>query len=1374
MTTETVTHDQIVAKTPLLIMKTKTAQSNLGITEMPEVQIVSSDQPDMIKTRLTTTAPSRHAARWNIGQYSTQMIDSLEDGDTNKGYSIQFPSCNKEGDTASVTLKYPLIGQYGDRSVGAQVTYIVTHQEAVETPMWSSSQGEMDYRFTAIQISDSLYSGMDICNAKSIQTEVKFFYVDDGSSVVLGENSMFTIGSLNYYDEGRYESVSVKDSDTIKIQTPDPNDSLTRGNTKVSSSGGVSTAYGFRGDDWEDDIKHPNYYRQSTSIFQTGDSFRFSVQTAANTNSTGHNGNIWWSLSSASTAVPKPQEPTKIVDKVNAFVGESLTYTIDQKAHVEGMDVQGKYQSFAFYDILPAEIDYAVGSARMQRILTNGITTDITSSAGSFSYSEPDRTLTYTFNPAYLNTMIMDGETYRMTFSGTINETAIDQQDITNKVTVSINEYGQDATATTTPHLPQRPEKTVEGTEYELGQDITWTIKQTIAERGVTAGSDFVYSTLKLTDTLDTALSYTSLKVLDENGVDITTQAGSAELSGQEVFYTFNANYLKDTMSYTGETYTFLITTTVTEPPAGTTIIDNKASVTFNNRHTVTSDEEKVLVNTSGLSISKQADYEHRVDDKIVYTLNISNTTPGSIANDIVIIDDTLPSDMTISDVSITGIPEQIDYPALTNGTLTTEIRNNEVQYSASDNALQIVIPYLPYGTPALITYTVNADKQFNGCEIINTATATLSNPAPTAQDPIEDSALIWINSPFPSPLKSSDQTAKRIGDTIKYTIDVTNPHVGTVAHNVVIEDLFATDGIEIDRTSIVVYDTQGNIITDTTTIAQNRNTQGFTIETKRSLVNESNYTLYTPSAGPVEQSILNPLNETLEHVISVEFNAKLIDADLAGKDIINNVTTRCDEEDGGDDDETTRVNGPVLTIDKQVSTSQAKAGDVISYQLTVKQIRESLIAHNVVIEDIIDNEFACIVEDSVAVYNKDQEELKGCTVTFSDGIMTVETNQDLDDTESLTITYDVSLLKASGSEKIINTAGSWADNADKVIDKELVVAKKSDLLKPAEIEVNKTADPETGSRVSPSDTITYSLAFANEGETSAKDIAVFDTIPNSTSFVSVENTHNAVYLEEQAALAWNIKELEPGATVMLSFKVKVNEETPANYEIKNMASYDQGTPGTPSDHLPNQSNETTHVTPDLGPAQVIARKTSDPESGSLIKAGDTITYSLTFSNIGEQTAYNIAVYDAIPKYTTFTSLKDEHDGIYLSEQNAVAWSIGSLTAGETVELGFTVTVNDTIPKDTIVYNMASFALDTPEAPVEPLLNSTNPTEHPTSTTDTEKYQSKGKLTPKTEDTSEGIKAVLATIVILSALLAGKIYLTYLHSSIGRRRNRVE
>ena len=194
--------------------------------------------------------------------------------------------------------------------------------------------------------------------------------------------------------------------------------------------------------------------------------------------------------------------------------------------------------------------------------------------------------------------------------------------------------------------LPSDPVKSVDKVETELGDTLIYTIEQKISER---FDDDFHYSSLVFKDTIDSNLTYNSLKVYNENGADITASAGTVGYNSQtrQLTYTFNSNYLNN-MAYNGQVYKFEINTKVNNNSTSATVTD-KASTTINNLHvlesnTVTSTlKSKVVVhyvNKQGVKIADDVvingnyldPYETQEKDIYAYELvDVSGDTTGTM-----------------------------------------------------------------------------------------------------------------------------------------------------------------------------------------------------------------------------------------------------------------------------------------------------------------------------------------------------------------------------------------------------------------------------------------------------------------------------------------------------------------------------------------------------------------------------------------------------------------------------------------------------------------------------------------------------------------------------------------------------------------------
>lgn len=123
--------------------------------------------------------------------------------------------------------------------------------------------------------------------------------------------------------------------------------------------------------------------------------------------------------------------------------------------------------------------------------------------------------------------------------------------------------------------------------------------------------------------------------------------------------------------------------------------------------------------------------------------------------------------------------------------------------------------------------------------------------------------------------------------------------------------------------------------------------------------------------------------------------------------------------------------------------------------------------------------------------------------------------------------------------------------------------------------------------------------------------------------------------------------------------------------------------------------------------APIVGTKEASPASGSLVKIGDKITYTITVENPRYDAISDVVITDAVPAGTTFVSAKDggtENNGV-------VTWEIGTIKAGKSVEVSFTVQVNDSFNADNNLYNIAHITF-TGADDDEPTEIVTNETEH--------------------------------------------------------------
>ncbi len=168
-----------------------------------------------------------------------------------------------------------------------------------------------------------------------------------------------------------------------------------------------------------------------------------------------------------------------------------------------------------------------------------------------------------------------------------------------------------------------------------------------------------------------------------------------------------------------------------------------------------------------------------------------------------------------------------------------------------------------------------------------------------------------------------------------------------------------------------------------------------------------------------------------------------------------------------------------------------------------------------------------------------------------------------------------------------------------------------------------------------PGNTISYTLSFTNTGNGDAFGVVITDTVPANTTFNAGASTANWVCVPDINAgsvCSLTIGTVSAAAADTAFFAVTVDDPVVSGVtEIANTASIaDDGTGGidpTPGD---NSDSDTTTVSafPDFA---------IDKDDGGASPApGDTVVYTLSFANNGDQGADGVVLSDTVPDNTVF------------------------------------------------------------------------------------------------------------------------------------------
>ncbi|PQJ22776.1 hypothetical protein BSU00_00165 [Tenacibaculum sp. SG-28] len=198
-----------------------------------------------------------------------------------------------------------------------------------------------------------------------------------------------------------------------------------------------------------------------------------------------------------------------------------------------------------------------------------------------------------------------------------------------------------------------------------------------------------------------------------------------------------------------------------------------------------------------------------------------------------------------------------------------------------------------------------------------------------------------------------------------------------------------------------------------------------------------------------------------------------------------------------------------------------------------------------------------------------------------------------------------------------------------------------------ADIVISKTVNNATPNE---NEIIEYTISVVNNGPVQVTGLSIKDILPNGLTFVSA--TPSAGFWNNAV---WNVGTLANGANASLSLKVRTNQGT-AGLSITNTINNSQDQLDT---NLTLDDNTETIV---VSSVDLITTKIVDitnPEEG------DTITYTITVTNNGPSDATNVRLTDNLPFGVNYSS--DNSSGRYNSSTGI--WDIGSLAKSSSASL---------------------------------------------------------------------------------------------------------
>ena len=529
---------------------------------------------------------------------------------------------------------------------------------------------------------------------------------------------------------------------------------------------------------------------------------------------------------------------------------------------------------------------------------------------------------------------------------------------------------------------------------------------------------------------------------------------------------------------------------------------------------------------------------------------------------------------------------------------------------------------------------------------------STTSNPVSTQ-----------INSGEILAIKSVDKTFAKIGDTLSYTISLSNPG------NVTSQNILFTDILPDGSTFI-----SGTLVNDSGAQQIGNPANGIQVGN----INPGSTIAITINVLVTNIPSINPISNfssvQYSHVVDPSQPA------VSQTNISNTVSTT--------------INSAILTTTKSADKSILSVGDTITYTTTITNTGNTA-ATNITFTSAIPAN-TTFIPNSVTINGMQQLGARPAlgvnipniapgetvTVTFQVTVISIPPSSSIMDNDTILYSYTVDPSAAP-----VTTSTSTNSVTNPVLDAMITMIKS----------VDQTL-------VTLGDTITYTTLLTNSGNTNATNITFTDLIPDGTTFVLDSVTINGI---TQIGLNPNtgitIGSIAPNSSIAIAFQVTATS-TPVQNPIANSASASYTFITDPNAPIVSRNVTSNTVFTTINTAIILSLKQVDK---SFSRIGDTLTYTVTLTNNGNSSAQNVIFSDTMPSGTTFIANSFSINGVSQSgsdPSNGV--NIGPITAGSTVTVSFQVNVASLPTENQIVnFSSTSYQLVSPPDPETSISN---------------------------------------------------------------------
>lgn len=227
-------------------------------------------------------------------------------------------------------------------------------------------------------------------------------------------------------------------------------------------------------------------------------------------------------------------------------------------------------------------------------------------------------------------------------------------------------------------------------------------------------------------------------------------------------------------------------------------------------------------------------------------------------------------------------------------------------------------------------------------------------------------------------------------------------------------------------------------------------------------------------------------------------------------------------------------------------------------------------------------------------------------------------------------------------------------------------------------------------------DTITFTVTVTNDGPNTATGVEVTDQLPPGLTFVSATPSQGSY---NNVTGVWTVETLNVGTSATLVIQAIVSTVEAITNTAEVTASDQLDPDSTPNNHDPAEDDQATVIIAGQVADLSLQKTVDNPTPG----VGSTVTFTVTLSNAGPNTATNVVVQDQLPtglSSVSYTASQGTYNNI------TGIWAVGNVPAGSTATL--TIVALVTAP-GAITNSAEVIAVDQPDPDSVP--NNNDPTE---------------------------------------------------------------